>query len=87
MLHCDNLGKDILTANAYLLVHALTRGNKHMPHLATSTGRRPAILLLSDTDIERIARDAEEFDAAYGETIDLLPVGSLVRLTERSRAA
>ena len=58
-----------------------------MPHLATSTGRRPSILLLSDADIERIAREAAEFDAAYGETIDLLPLGSLVRLTERSRAA
>jgi hypothetical protein len=58
-----------------------------MPHLAASTGRRSTIILLSDSDIERIARDAEEFDAAYGETIDLLPVGSLVRLTERSRAA
>jgi hypothetical protein len=58
-----------------------------MPQLATSTGRRPAIVLLSDTDIERIARQAEEFDAAFGETIDLLPLGSLQRITECSRAA
>ena len=59
----------------------------HMPHLATSTVRRSTITLLSDADVERMARDAQEFDAAYGETIDLLPLGSLVRLTERSRAA
>ena len=58
-----------------------------MPQLSFSTGQRSSIALLSDADIERAARDAEEFDAAYGEQIDLLPLGSLVRLTERSRAA
>ena len=58
-----------------------------MPQLSVSTGRRSSIPLLSDADIERVARDAEEFDAAYGAQIDLLPLGSLVRLTERSRAA
>jgi hypothetical protein len=58
-----------------------------MPQLATSTGRRPAIVLLSDADIERTARQAEEFDASFGETIDLLPLGSLQRITECSRAA
>jgi hypothetical protein len=58
-----------------------------MPQLVTSTGGRSMIAILSKADIERIAREAEEFDALLGETIDLLPLGSLVRLSERSRAA
>jgi hypothetical protein len=88
MLHCDNLGKDILIASAYLGMHApFTRGTKYMPHLATSAVRRSMIILLSDAEIAQIARMAEEIDAADGETLDLLPLGALLRLTERSRAA
>jgi hypothetical protein len=45
------------------------------------------ITILSDADIERIARQAEEFDAVFGASIDPLPLGSLVRLSEHSRAA
>ncbi|HLI21662.1 MAG TPA: hypothetical protein VKV32_11120 [Stellaceae bacterium] len=58
-----------------------------MPQLSVSTERRSTIAFLSNADIERIAREADEFDAAYGEPMDLLPLGSFVRLTERSRAA
>jgi hypothetical protein len=59
-----------------------------MPLFAISAARRPMIAPLSEADIARSAHEAEAFDAAsYGETIDLLPLTTLVRLTERSRAA
>ncbi|HEV8016680.1 MAG TPA: hypothetical protein VGP48_14170 [Stellaceae bacterium] len=58
-----------------------------MPHFVASAERRPLALLLSESDVARTVRAAEEFDALLGETIDLLPLGALVRLTERSRAA
>jgi hypothetical protein len=58
-----------------------------MPHLATSTDRRPMLILLSDTDLARSTRQIDEVDAVLGETVDLLPLGALVRLSERSRAA
>lgn len=56
-----------------------------MPHLAASTDRRA--MILSDADVARSARQAEEVDAVFGETLDLLPLDSLVMLSERSRAA
>lgn len=56
-----------------------------MPHLAASTDRRA--MILSENDVARSVRQAEEVDAVLGETIDLLPLDTLVMLSERSRAA
>ena len=58
-----------------------------MPQFSIATGHRSMVAFLSNADIERSARDAEDFDAACGETVDLLPLGVLVRVTERSSAA
>jgi hypothetical protein len=58
-----------------------------MPHIVASAEQRPTVLLLSESDVARTIREAEDFDSMLGETIDLLPLGALVRLTERSRAA
>jgi hypothetical protein len=58
-----------------------------MPHIVASTDRRPMATLLSQADVARTIREAEDFDALFGETIDLLPLGALLRLSERSRAA
>jgi hypothetical protein len=58
-----------------------------MPYLAASTERRAFFSILSDADIARVARQAEEVDILFGEIIDLLPLDTLVSLTERRRAA
>jgi hypothetical protein len=58
-----------------------------MPYLAASTERRAFFPILSDADLARMTRQAEEVDALLGETIDLLPLDTLVSLTERRRAA
>lgn len=41
----------------------------------------------SEEDPARAGRDSEEFDALYGETIDLLPLAALAALSEHPRAA
>jgi hypothetical protein len=51
------------------------------------TARRAKISFLVEDDVVRISQQAEDVDAAFGETLDLLPLHSLVKLTERSRAA
>lgn len=58
-----------------------------MPYLLSTTERRPNDFLLSETEIALCARRAEDVDALFGETIDLLPLSTLVALTERARAA
>jgi hypothetical protein len=58
-----------------------------MPHFSVSTERRALSTILSETDVARIARQADEVDAVFDETIDLLPLGALVVLSERKRAA
>ena len=58
-----------------------------MPYFAASTGRRAPTAILSDTDIAQIAAEAEEVDAVLGETADLLPLDTLIMLSERQRAA
>jgi hypothetical protein len=58
-----------------------------MPYLAASTDRRAISAMLSDADVARTARQAEEVDVSFGEAADLLPLDILVMLTERRRAA
>ena len=58
-----------------------------MPYLAAATDRRAISVILSDADLARAARQVEEIDAIYGENVDLLPLDTLVALTERRRAA
>lgn len=58
-----------------------------MPHIIASAGRRPIVRLLSASDLACAVREAEDIDAPLDESVDLLPLGALIRLTERSRAA
>lgn len=58
-----------------------------MPHFSASTERRALSTILSEIDVARIARQADEVDAVFDETIDLLPLGALVMLSRRKRAA
>jgi len=61
-----------------------------MPHLLPTTARRSsAALRLSQTEIVRSQRQAADVEALLGEaeTIDLLPLSTLVALTQRARAA
>ncbi len=58
-----------------------------MPHLLPATERRSSIVLLSPSEIALSAHQSEDVDALLGETIDLLPLSTLVALTERARAA
>jgi hypothetical protein len=59
-----------------------------MPYLVPSTERRPTVLVLSQRDIVRSAREVDDLDVLCGgETVDLLPLGQLIGLTERARAA
>jgi len=61
-----------------------------MPHLLSTTERRSSnAVTLSKTEIALAKRQADDVDALFGEaeTIDLLPLSTLVALTERARAA
>jgi hypothetical protein len=61
-----------------------------MPHLLPTTARRSSSsVTLSKTEIALSKRQAEDVDALFSETetIDLLPLSTLVALTERARAA
>ncbi len=61
-----------------------------MPHLLPTTARRSSSSVpLSKTEIALSKRQAEDVDALFSETetIDLLPLSTLVALTERARAA
>jgi hypothetical protein len=58
-----------------------------MAQLTAFTARRAKISFLLEEDVVRISKQAEDVDATLGETLDLLPLHSLVKLTERSRAA
>jgi len=61
-----------------------------MPHLLPTTARlsRTAVTL-AETKTALNMRQAEDVDALFSEieTIDLLPLSTLVALTERARAA
>lgn len=58
-----------------------------MTYLVTSTDRRRTAVTLAAAEIAQIAHQAQEFDAAFGETLDSLPLGALIQLSERPRAA
>ena len=61
-----------------------------MPHLLPTTARRSsAAVNLSKSEIARSQRHADDVEALLGETetIDLLPLSTLVALTEQARAA
>lgn len=61
-----------------------------MPHLVSTTARRPsAAVTLSKAEIASANRQADDIDALLGEieNIDLLPLSTLVALTEQARAA
>ena len=58
-----------------------------MPHLLPATERRPSLVLLSEIDLVLRERETEDVDVFFGETVDLLPLSTLVALTERARAA
>jgi len=61
-----------------------------MPHLVPTTARRSSsAVTLSKTEIALAKRHADDVDALLGEieTIDLLPLSTLVALTEQARAA
>ena len=61
-----------------------------MPHLLPTTTRRSsAAATLSKTELAKAKRQADDVEALFGETetIDLLPLSTLVALTEQARAA
>jgi hypothetical protein len=61
-----------------------------MPQLLPTTARRSSTAVtLSKTESAPSKRQVEDVDALLGEieTIDLLPLSTLVALTERARAA
>ncbi|HWE72154.1 MAG TPA: hypothetical protein VG328_03275 [Stellaceae bacterium] len=61
-----------------------------MPHLLPATARRSSTAVtLSKAESAQRKRQAEDIDALFSETetIDLLPLSTLVALTERARAA
>jgi hypothetical protein len=61
-----------------------------MPHLVPTTVRRSSTAVtLSKAEIAPRKRQADDVDALFSETetIDLLPLSTLVALTERARAA
>jgi hypothetical protein len=61
-----------------------------MPHLLPTTARRSSnTVTLAKTEIALAKRQAEDIDALFSETetIDLLPLSTLVALTEQARAA
>lgn len=60
-----------------------------MPHLVPTTARRSSTAVTLDTEIVPRKRQADDVEALLGETetIDLLPLSTLVALTERARAA
>lgn len=61
-----------------------------MPHLLPTTARRSrTAVTLSQTEIALRQRQAEDVDALFVEieAIDLLPLSTLVALTEQARAA
>ncbi len=61
-----------------------------MPHLLPTTVRRSrTAVTLAETKAALNKRQTDDVDALFGEieTIDLLPLSTLVALTERARAA
>ena len=61
-----------------------------MPHFLSTPARRSSTAVnLSKTEIARRQRQADDVEALLGETetIDLLPLSTLVALTEQARAA
>jgi hypothetical protein len=60
-----------------------------MPHLVPMTARRSSTAATFETGIAPTKRQADDVEALLGETetIDLLPLSTLVALTERARAA
>lgn len=61
-----------------------------MPSFVSTTARRSsAAVTLSKTEIAKAKRQADDVEALFGETetIDLLPLSTLVALTEQARAA
>ena len=61
-----------------------------MPSFVSTTARRSnAAATLSKSEIARNQRQADDVEALLGETetIDLLPLSTLVALTEQARAA
>jgi hypothetical protein len=60
-----------------------------MPHLVPTTARRSSTADALETEIALSKRHADDVEALFGETetIDLLPLSTLVALTERARAA
>jgi hypothetical protein len=61
-----------------------------MPHLLSTAARRSSnTVTLAKTETALAKRQAEDIDALFSETetIDLLPLSTLVALTERARAA
>lgn len=59
------------------------------PFVSTTARRSSAAATLSKTEIAKAKRQADDVEALFGETetIDLLPLSTLVALTEQARAA
>ena len=61
-----------------------------MPSFVSTTARRSnGAATLTKSEIARNQRQADDVEALFGETetIDLLPLSTLVALTEQARAA
>jgi hypothetical protein len=61
-----------------------------MPHLLPTTARRSSnVAAHAKAEIAERERQADDIDALFSETetIDLLPLSTLVALTEQARAA
>jgi hypothetical protein len=58
-----------------------------MPQLAALAKGRAKSFLLSDEDVRRAADEVPAVETIEHDSRDLLPLGTLLRLTQRPRAA
>ena len=58
-----------------------------MPNLAALISRHKKLEFLGETDLSRMRAEAEDIDAAYGETLDPLPPARSPIAVLRPRAA
>lgn len=81
-------GKELATIYAHIAATlSEEQGTNKMAELAALKSGHAQNAFLDQQDLILLRQQADEIDAAYGETLDALLPASLIRLTERSRAA